>query len=106
MQASWRLPFLWFLIIIFEVQFDVLISSSVNLAEESNELRHFRDWLPPARTSLSVREMKLLEDDGCPVLVIPVTGGQVSIVIYSINSSGPLHNRGFGGVLSRICETF
>ena len=85
MQASWRLPFLWFLIIIFEVQFDVLISSSVNLDEQSNEFLYFRDWLPPAGTSFSMREMKLLSDDGCPVPVSPDTGGQVSIVIYNIN---------------------
>ena len=106
MQASWRLPSLWFLIIIFEVQFDVLMSSSVNLAEPSSEFLHFRDWRPPAGTSLSVRAMKLLYDDGCPVSVIPDTGGQVSIVIYSINSSGPLQNLDFGGVLPRICRTF
>ena len=52
--------FSWFLIIIFDVQFDVLISSSVNLAEQSSEFLHFRNRLPPAGTSLSVREIEAL----------------------------------------------
>ena len=60
LQASWRLPFLWFLIIMFEVQFDVLISCSANLAEPSSDFFHCRDWQTPAGTSLSVTEMKLL----------------------------------------------
>ena len=105
MQASRRLPFYGF-DHHFDVQFDVLISSTVYLAERSNELLHFRDWLPPARTSLSVTEMKLLLDDGCPVRLIPVSRGQVPIATYCINSSRPIQNLGLGGVVPRICDTF
>ena len=52
--------FLSFLIVIFEVQFDVLIPSSVQLAHMFIDSLHFRDWLPPAGTSWAVTEMKLL----------------------------------------------
>ena len=60
MQASWRAAFLMVFDHHFEVQFDVLISSSVHLVEQLSEFLRFRDWLPPAGTSLSVTEMKLL----------------------------------------------
>ena len=52
--------FFMVLIIMLDVQFDVLISSSVNLAEQFSEFLNFRDWLPPAGTSLSMTKMKLL----------------------------------------------
>ena len=47
-----------------------------------------------------------MEDCGCPALLIPVSRGQVSIVIYSINLSGPLQSLGFGAVMCRVCKTF
>ena len=52
--------FLWFLIITLEVQIDVLICSSADLAEQFSEFLHLRDWLPSAGTSYSVTDMKLL----------------------------------------------
>ena len=83
LQASWRLLFLWFLIIDFKVKFDVRISSSVHLAEQSCEFLNFRDWLLPAGTSLSITEMKLLYDDGCLAAKFPDPRGTILIGAHS-----------------------
>ena len=76
------------MIILSEAQLDVWISLSLHVAQQYNGFLHVRDWLHIWGTSLSVAQMKLMLDDGCPAPLMPVTRGQVPIVMCIIKPSG------------------